>query len=97
MERLFMTKRNEFLLKINNRISNIFLAVAVFIGMLSNPVIANAASTIFCPECGKQIDANSKYCMFCACQIEQYLLKNYLIQYVNYQNINQVLLLLNYF
>ena len=76
MERLFMTKRNEFLLKINNRISNILLAVAVFIGVLSNPVIANAASTIFCPECGKQIDANSKYCMFCACQIEQYLLKD---------------------
>ena len=75
MERLCMTKHNMFLMKANKRISSILLAVTVFLGVFSNPVIANAASTIFCPECGKQIDANSKYCMFCGCQLEQYLLK----------------------
>ena len=32
-----------------------------------------ASGTIFCPECGNQIDAESKYCMFCGCQLEKYI------------------------
>lgn len=32
---------------------------------LFSTVEANATSTIFCPQCGKQINSDSKFCMFC--------------------------------
>ena len=33
-----------------------------------------ASGTIFCPECGKQIDVESKFCMFCGCELERYFI-----------------------
>ena len=38
------------------------------------PMSAGADGAIYCPNCGKQIAANSKFCMFCGVEIAQYLL-----------------------
>ena len=52
------------------RIIGVFILIAtIFVGVFSSTIPANAASTIYCPNCGKQIDANSKFCMYCGYEI----------------------------
>lgn len=46
----------------------ILCAILVFI-LIPASITADAASSIYCPECGKQIAAESKYCMYCGNRI----------------------------
>ena len=50
-----------------------FLFLSLFLLSLLLPVFSNveasASDTIFCPQCGKQIYSNSKFCMYCGASI----------------------------
>ncbi len=45
------------------------IVLTILVGIFSTLVFASADSTIYCPECGKQIAAESKYCMYCGHKI----------------------------
>ena len=59
-------------MKTKKKIATILFLAVIFSCVFSNMIIANAASMIYCPNCGKQIDSKSNYCMYCAYDIKAY-------------------------
>lgn len=56
-------------MKITRKIRTILFMVVITGLFFSMMMAADAASTIYCPNCGKQIDASSNYCMYCSYKI----------------------------
>lgn len=56
-------------MKITKTSCAILLAAIIFACSFSNVITANAAGTIYCSNCGKQIDSSSKYCMYCGHEV----------------------------
>ncbi len=47
------------------KIISFLLCLIIISGVFSTAAVAHAASLMFCSECGKLIDASSKFCKYC--------------------------------
>ena len=58
-------------MKTSKKLGVLLLSVIIFACIFSDMAFANA-STIYCPNCGTQIDAQDHYCFNCAYDIAAY-------------------------